>query len=340
MIKNIIKVIVFISIFCIIWHLVFSVLWVDKNSTTYFFEEPKNSFDIVYVGSSNVLTHFNSVLAFDLYGYATGMLTTASQPFSAVEYLIKESRKYQNPNLYVIDISKAADDFDIFPKEDIRRCTDSMKFSKNRIEAINELLSYTDMSDDNYLDYYFSFFMYHNRWKNLTESNFADDKTLYKGYLLTDYNIEVVKEKTDIWNDTKLDLPEENEKTLTSLMNYINENNLNVLFVIPSREFEPKHKGRLNTITTILQENNFKVINFNKLDDFKINYETDLYQQNHLNVYGATKYTLYFAKYLHENYELKNHKGDENYSTWQSEYERFKIDFNKLTKKDFNDYLY
>ena len=268
------------------------------------------------------------------------MLTTASQPFSAVEYLIKESRKYQNPNLYVIDISKAADDFDIFPKEDIRRCTDSMKFSKNRIEAINELLSYTDMSDDNYLDYYFSFFMYHNRWKNLTESNFADDKTLYKGYLLTDYNIEVVKEKTDIWNDTKLDLPEENEKTLTSLMNYINENNLNVLFVIPSREFEPKHKGRLNTITTILQENNFKVINFNKLDDFKINYETDLYQQNHLNVYGATKYTLYFAKYLHENYELKNHKGDENYSTWQSEYERFKVDFNKLTKKNFNDYLY
>ena len=59
----------------------------------------------------------------------------------------------------------------------------------------------------------------------------------------------------------------------------------------------------------------------------------------HLNVYGATKYTLWFSKYLKENYELPNHKNDVNYSSWSSEYDRFKDNFKKITDKDFNEIL-
>ena len=70
-----------------------------------------------------------------------------------------------------------------------------------------------------------------------------------------------------------------------------------------------------------------------------INFENNLYNNDHLNIYGSTKYTLYFAKYLKEHYDLPDHRDDKNYASWNKEYERLKTDFNKLTKKNYDDIL-
>ena len=106
-----VKICTFIFIFCILWRVVFNILWLPKNSTTYFYKENKNTLDIVYIGSSNANAHFNSLLAYDLYGFKTGLLSIDSQPFIAIKYLIKESEKYQKPSLYIIDITRLTDDF-------------------------------------------------------------------------------------------------------------------------------------------------------------------------------------------------------------------------------------
>ena len=99
-----------------------------------------------------------------------------------------------------------------------------------------------------------------------------------------------------------------------------------------------KSQEKMNDAIRIIKDNGFEVINFNALEDFKyIDFNTDLYNENHINIYGSTKYTLYFAKYLKERYNLPNHKEDKNYNSWNKEYERFKIDFNKLTNKNFKD---
>ena len=137
-----------------------------------------------------------------------------------------------------------------------------------------------------------------------------------------------------------MELPEDNKKILLDLIDYIKDNNLNVLFVIPKRSFENPIDNRLNSASAILQENNFTVLNFNTLDNFtNIDFSTDFYNSSHLNIYGSTKYTLYFSKYLKENYNLPNHKGDNLYNLWDSEYTRFKQDFKNLTKKDFDELL-
>ena len=126
---------------------------------------------------------------------------------------------------------------------------------------------------------------------------------------------------------------------MIELIKYIKSNNLNVLFVIPKRCFEETEIKQLNNASKIIKQNELDIINFNTLDDFKVDFNMDFYNRAHLNVYGSTKYTLYFSKYLKENYKLKNHKEDEKYSSWNSEYERFKIDFNKLTGKKFDELI-
>ena len=53
----------------------------------------------------------------------------------------------------------------------------------------------------------------------------------------------------------------------------------------------------------------------------------------------ATKYTLYFSKYLKENYDLPDHRDDKKYNSWKTEYKKFKKQYKKLTKNNFDDLL-
>ena len=339
--KKFIKACIFILIFAILFYLVNKMLWLEATPISKFYDEPKDSLDVMYIGSSNVYAHFNTTLAYNLYGYTTGILSTDTQNFLFTKYLIKEAQKYQKPSLYVIDIAKLADDFEDFTEADFRKTFDSMKFSKNRIEAINEILSYKkDATKRDYINYYFSFFKYHNRMKRFPTQNIVGVKCLYKGYLLDNFNVEIKEQNVFYWSDETSKLQKQNKQILENLIQYIKEENLNVLFVVPKRYFDTDLNERLNDAIQIIEENNLKVINLNKIEDYNvIDFKTDFYNERHINVYGSTKNTIIFAKYLKENYDLPNHKGDSNYESWEDEYARFKEDFNTLTEKNFDEVL-
>lgn len=338
--KTILKVIFFTVIFCFLFYYVSNVLWINKTAVAYFYDEPKNSIDVAYIGSSNVYTAFNSTLAFDTYGFTTGMMSTAAQPFMDVKYLMKEVLSTQNPRLFVIDIARIGIDNDTYKEEDYRRTQDSMAFSKNRFEAINDFLKTKNIPEDEYIDYYLSFFMYHNRWKNVTKESFKGEDYYFKGYVCSKNTVQTISQPNNIWIDEEEKLQESNEKVLNELIDYIKEKNLNVLFIVPVKYYNNEGIIRkTNYAIRILEENNLKVLNLNKEKDIKINFSTDLYNANHLNVYGATKNTLYFSEYLKENYDLPDHRNDKNYNSWKEEYKRFKKQYKKLTKNNFDDLL-
>lgn len=337
--KKIIKPIFFIIIFCVIWSFVFKVLWLNKTTIGEFYDNPKNSLDIVYVGGSNVYAHFNTTLAYNTYGFTTGIMATDSQQFSAMKYLIKESEKYQNPKVYVIDIAKVGDYLGNISDGQERKVVDSIKNSKNRIEAINGILKYTNVEKKNYINYYFSFLLYHNKWKHPIKSNIVGNNTLYKGFLFEKNTTKVEPQSTYQWTDDKIELNPDNKEVLEDLIDYIKANKLNVLFVVPKRSYINNGMEYINTATEIIQSNGLNVLNFNTLDDFEVDFDKDFYNYAHLNVWGATKYTKYFSEYLKEHYNLPDHRNDASYSFWESEYKRFKVNYNKLTGERFEDLL-
>ena len=338
--KNTIKTIIFIIILFLLFNYVFSILWGPIYPITLFYNESKNSLDIIYVGASNTFINYNTVLSYDIYGYTTGMMSSAAQPFPLIKYLIEETKKYQNSSLYIIDITRITDDFSNIKSEDIRKATDNMKFSKNRINAINKALSYENIDKKEYINYYFSFFIYHNKWKNINNVSFEGVEHSYKGHFFKKENTVIKPQKKSVWNEYIEQLPNENIDCLIDLINYIKINNLNVLFVTPIRCFEEEQIGKLNYAMKILEQNKCNYINFNEIEKLKcIDFKTDLYDNEHLNVYGTTKYTLYFAKYLKENYDLPDHRGDEKYISWEKEYKRFKKTYKEYTKKSFNKLL-
>lgn len=337
--KKFIRCIIFLIIFCFMWTIVFKVLWLGKTDVGYFYEEPKNSLDVVYTGASNALAHYNTVLAFNLYGFTTGMLSTNGQPFSATKYLMQEAEKYQNPKLYVIDIARVGNGYQDTQGSKKRDVIDSLKNSKNRIDAINGMLKYTDVKKEDYINYYFSFLLYHNKWKTPTKTNIIGDKNSYKGYLFNEETSSVEEQDIYQWDNEEAEMDKYSREILEDLINYIKSNRLKVLFIVPVRKYEEEEYGYINNATSIIQENGYEVINFNKLDDFSVDYSKDFYNFAHINVWGATKYTKYFSEYLKEHYNLPDHRGNKKYNSWESEYKRFKENYKKRIGQNFEDLL-
>lgn len=334
--KNFIKMFVFAFIFCILFLYIFSILWLPRGIISYFYRIPKNSMDVVYIGASNACSGFNPLIAYKLYGFKTGMICEGSSPFASFKYLLDETRKYQNPSLYVIDIYMLTHAL-TFDEMEIRKTIDSMKFNQNRFSAINDILKYANIDKSEYINYYFSLFLYHNAWKHISSQNFSIN-SLYMGYWYYDI-LESSSQEEYNWNDSKINLPSSIERLLLDLINYIKQNNLNVLFVVPKRWYWHPSQEQLNTAISIIKDNELDIINFNNINDMDINFKNDFHDEGHLNLYGATKYTLYFSKYLNENYNFIKEKNDKLDLLWDKKYEEFKQNFKLQTGQELEDFI-
>ena len=327
---------IFVIIFCILFFYIFSILWLPRGIISYFYRIPKNSMDVVYVGASNACSGFNPLIAYKLYGFKTGMLCEGASPFISIKYLLKEAEKYQKPNLYVIDIYMLTRILD-FDEIEMRKTIDSMKFNQNRFLAINEILQYANVDIKEYINYHFSFFLYHNAWKQISKQNFLVN-SLYMGYWYYEIS-ESIQQNEYEWKENKIALSPLSEQILLDLINYIKQDNLNVLFVIPKRWYWSPSQEQINTAISIIQDNGLDIINFNKVIDTNINFENDFHDQSHLNLYGATKYTLYFSKYLNENYNFDNYKNTVLDLLWNEKYEEFEQNFKLQTGKELEDFI-
>ncbi len=333
--KKLGKVIIFLIIFGIIWKVVFNVFWY-KNPITQFYDEPKNSVDIVYVGASNAYTHYNGMLAFQEYGFATGMLAGGNLPPSAIKFLLEEASKYQNPYVYIVDISVAY----LLPEDGaiIRRVTDTLKFSANKLDATKTMLKYADVAKKDYINYYLSFLFYHNGWKNISASSFVDEEII-KGHYLSENTIKIKYLKPYEWNPEYVDVSPEIKEIFQDLINYLKKKKLEIIFTIAPRIYTDEEMGQLNTLTKMLNDNGFEVINTRDLENLDIKYDHDFYNPAHLNIYGTIKYTRAFSEFLQARYDLPDHRNDKKYNSWNTEYERYKNVYHKLTNKNYEDLL-
>ncbi len=114
-----------------------------------------------------------------------------------------------------------------------------MKFCQNKIDAINDILKYKkDINQKEYLNFYYSFLLYRNKWKNISKDSITNKTDLYKGYLFNEGTTIIDSIDKYTWSNDVIELENESNKILCDLIKYIKENDINVLFVIPKRIFE------------------------------------------------------------------------------------------------------
>ena len=126
--------------------------------------------DVMFVGGSCCYCTWQPLQAWSDYGYTSyNFASDAIQP-QVVEYAIKESERYQNPELYVIDLrpfqyGDIVDDGEMRMDRvaPFRNFVDNIKYSYNRYELINR---YAPASEEKWT-YHFDIAKYHSNFNNL-----------------------------------------------------------------------------------------------------------------------------------------------------------------------------
>lgn len=332
--KEYLKVIVFILLGIGLLSMVSTVM-VRKAADTRiyqwyrgFYEEEKNTVDAVFIGSSATYSAWLAPLAWEQYGIAVYPFVTPSEPFEAAEYIIREARKTQPDALYIVQIRTIND---TVSNIQMHRLTDDMPLSWNKVQLVRAMGNYMNIDWTEQLEYLFPIIRYHSRWNELDEADFDNTLDGVKGS--SHYN-NFLRTSTDISSSYRITertaaLSEITQDALDGLLEYCDEEQLNVLFVCtPSAITNEYNLARINTIKETVQEHGYPVLDMIlSVDEIGIDLTKDFYNAGHTNIHGAIKITDYLSHYLVENYGFEDKRGDPAYSSWDDAYTKYTTEY-------------
>lgn len=300
--------------------------------------QPKNTIDVVFIGSSGLYRGWSSVEAWHDYGYTSWVWATPAQPFFSAKYIIKDIQRTQSPRLFIITYSQLKAEDRKYNESYIRNVVDNLPFSFNRLQAVNALMEYRKDGRISPLYYIFPFFRFHDDWENVLNGGKRppmDINTM--GTFLHQTNFQA--QPVNIFypeSDSNETLDAYELKQLTNFLSWLKEEDLPVLFIItPIAQFSEMDVGRLNAVENVFTENGFPYINFSKyMGDIGLDAETDFQDNTHLDHWGRTKFTGFVSEYLLANYSLPDHRTDAVYAAWDGAYENFMNMVDNITSQN------
>lgn len=293
---------------------------VDHNSLRVegFYQEDPGSLDAVFIGASDMYTSFMPGRAYEKYGFTSYLLASESITSDGVLTAVKEVVRTQKPQLVVVEANAFlySDDKNDQNQAYIHKFFDNLPFSLNKLDYIQK-----NVPVDDRWEYIFPLIKYHSLWTEYPERFYmmASDLTLdmrgynyLKGFRTT---AQIYKSKTPSLNDKivtehdTLPLDPKLESQLMELLDYAKENNINLVFVraphYVTKETYDRVK-RSNQMAHIVNEEGFSYYTFESdARDIGIDDQHDFYNAEHMNVYGALKFTDYVAERLVTAEDLK-----------------------------------
>lgn len=291
-----------------------------------FYKLEDNTADVIYIGSSITQRGWISPEAFNEKGITSYSLATGSQPLVIAKYLMEESEKTQKPKLYIVELRDVINGPDEISEDAIRRITDNMKFSFNRINAVNASLDFAskgrmEPAETDRISYYLKFMKYHSKWNMLHKLKTFDIK-YYMGfayYEKTEYRISPQPENEETKGVRPIN--KETEKILNGLLDYCDNLDASVMFVSAPVGEARHEQEKVNYAQKIIEKRGYEVLNFQHSDfreELGVDSDTWFYNINHMNYYGASKYTSFLSKYIYSRYNLTDRRKDKKYKEWEN----------------------
>lgn len=286
-----------------------------------YYSEPRDSLDVVFVGSSHIMCGVYPMELWNDYGVASYNFASSAQVLPQSYYQVREALRTQTPKLMVIDCSGAVYDSLLGSTDYVHVQFDNMRLSPVKFMAINDLVK----NKKDRLEYYFNIYKFHSRWKEIKPYDFAKISGTTKGAHI---NTAVVKDSTNIeiipQNDTT-EMYDNVKKYLIKIIELCKENNIETLLLsIPSCSAE-QNQRRYNEVYKIADEYGLTYLNLMYyLDEMNFDFTTDMNDLYHCNTSGAKKVTQFLGKYFSENYDLPDRRTDPDYKYWEKQYSEYK----------------
>ena len=300
-----------------------------------FFEHAKDM-DVLFFGNSHVVNGIFPMELWDEYGITSYNFGGHANQIATTYWVMENALDYAKPKVVVVDCNqldsmlKTSDNFSY-----VHISFDAFPLSKTKIKAANDLLNdpeidrlreegvLYDSEKRTKLGLLWDYSVYHSRWDELSQADFTDDKTIEYGAesrVRIEDPIEGVPNEGDVIGNIDSNV---GVNYLKKIIDSCREQNIEVLLVYLPHPMENKERWKsVNTAAKIAEECNVKFINFQEKNI--VDFDTDCYDSNsHLNPAGAWKVTNYLGQFLKDNYDVLDHRDDDNYDYWKQDYEEY-----------------
>lgn len=268
-----------------------------------FYQEEKNSLDVVVLGASDVFAGYAPGLAYDELGFTSYIYAGNSNPGSLYKYELKEILSTQSPQAIVVEIHGFLHGEHSYQFEEarFRAFVENIPFSLNKLDAI----AHYDV--DNKISYLIPFIKYHGNWTTLADQlDIAQWKlsTIRKpSYLKGTVTIATV----DPYDPDSIPEPPESapgeiviaQEFLIDFLEYCKAEDLPVSFVRFPHRNNSKYAVGVSQVEDVLEQYGYSLLNLeNNIGDYNLDYNQDFYDNEHLNIYGQEKLTRYLGKHI------------------------------------------
>lgn len=308
------------------------------------YEQPKNSVDVVVLGSSHVHYGINTAKLWEEYGISAFDYSSAEQPLWVSYYYLKELCKTQKPKVVVLDFFTPAafqEDYK-YTYTHLSESLNGFRFGLNKLKMM--WVSFD--GEENIWDQYFPGFVgYHDRYDQLKAEDFENLKYDYENFKgFTPYFEMNPTSEPRINEDTVLPPSDKSVEYLQKIVDFTKASGIQLyLTIVPyhvnAEQVQDQIQAedlRYNWLVQYVEQqnqagNDHVFFDYTVLHnwDIGIDYESgqDTFDGSHLNYYGATKFSHYLGAHLRYKYGedvLVDHRGDPYYSSWDVNAEEMK----------------
>ena len=286
-----------------------------------FYEQPKNSVDVLCLGSSRTFENINTGVLWDEWGMAAYDLAGSVQPFWNTYYYLQEALQSQSPSVIVLDVYRALETRDYADQSRIAKNTFGMNVGIDKVEAKK-----VSSPEEGFLDYVLEFPLYHSRYADITSQDFSDHKGMknrssWKGFGIN-FTSKSLKSNPDVsMVQEREPLAEKTEEYLYRIIQLAKDSGIPLIMVCSPYNISAADQKKYNTVEDIANEQGIPFLNYNLMyEETGLDFsgsESDLASDSHLNHRGNIKYSKHLGQWLSEHYDIPDRRGDEAYSSWQ-----------------------
>lgn len=276
--------------------------WNTTTKISGFYNEERNQFEVMFFGSSHAYAAFSPLELWEETGVKSYVLATQQQPLWATYTYIREALKTQSPALVVVDCRMAFGDQEYYGDGVNYSYMDDIPLSWNKAELALQSVPDTEGR----LALLFNFIKYHGRWNDLHRQDFTFRRDRardpYKGYVMLSPQEEprprpAIETVTD-----SSPLLDKNRYWLEEIVRLCEDEGVALWLVKTPSNLELDEKALLNTVEDTAARLGVPFHDFNE-DYDAVGLSADLFHdEHHLDVFGASRFTRFFAGKLAESW--------------------------------------
>lgn len=268
----------------------------EESRITSFYEEEKDSLEAVFIGSSHMFVTAYPFQLWEEYGIKSAVLGGNGMGIPMEYYCVKEAIREQHPDIIVVDLYKAYLDKKIDSISYTHNMAGAMQGTANKLHMLADLIP-----DDNRAEFIFPLYLYHSRWKELTQEDFEDQICYTKG-AAPQFRVYDASGFKEVPEEEKKEVPKTAWSYIEKMIKECEENNVELIFTVMPYETTKKteYQQRIfNELADRFADKNVEYYNFfHMMDEAGLDVKTDFYDEAHVNYEGGKKITSYFGKLL------------------------------------------